>query len=414
MVPDLVSYGVHERSRPAADALELATQFLSGINATVRYEDAGASVKTSFCYLEQSGAVVSNGCGKGIGVQARASALFEAIEHYYSIFSNRYRIDAQRVLALVGDDSFLAGGSPEFERICNGHQLLLSRTLFEGFRSSPVLYPTFLTDPGFLPPEEVEERSLSAFALKRYSTNSGVAAGTSIHEALLHGFLETIERDALGIELLRTVIRKQPAALRRVNIASLEPKLRAICESVAGETSGNLKVWDITTDIGVPVALAGIYVEDPHHFSCFGSGASLSPQYAVERAVLEALQHFHLIKMSHQKPTRACQLSPGEMPRYLQCALSKGIFCYRGGEIAAPTIHSDASQVEQTPEAQIGRILDRLERVNVNAYYRVIVDGPVWVTHVVAPRLERFHLVARGVPVLPGARGRRFLSESTI
>src|SRR5262249_23617208 len=143
--------------------------------------------------------------------QCEVSAIYEAIEHLFSIFRLTAGDKSPKVLDLGGDDAPLVGGCPDFTCI-RGRSATFSRVVFEPLDGDGphLLFPTFLTDPGFLASSAEELQTLRDYSLMRYSTNSGTAAGSSADEGILHGLLELIERDGLGIELLRCVVRQTP------------------------------------------------------------------------------------------------------------------------------------------------------------------------------------------------------------
>ncbi|MGO7544063.1 hypothetical protein ACC680_36970, partial [Rhizobium ruizarguesonis] len=86
-----------------------------------------------------------------IGPQTKASAVFEALEYYYSIFAKSWTVDCYRRADFACADSRIAVGSPELGRIIKSKNFAFSMTRFRNLLepSDRIDFPTFLTYPGF-------------------------------------------------------------------------------------------------------------------------------------------------------------------------------------------------------------------------------------------------------------------------
>ncbi|WKC46929.1 YcaO-like family protein [Pseudomonas veronii] len=413
-----LTYGAHERELEAAAAITLGLETAAAQGFTVNLRSIGDNIKTTICEFVDKNAgvgVASIGMGKGIGRQSMASAIFEAHEHLFSI--GKISSCGLKLLKLDinGRDSLLIESCPDLHSIIGNHPSLFSRTEYTEFNNSSEIldYPYFLTNPYFEPVDKLEVKVLKSFSLRRYSTNSGTASGTNKSEALLHGLLEVVERDSIGIALLATILKKEPIPVKKYKYDLLTPNLQLLFNNVKVETGGDLHVWDISSDIGLPTALAALTVGGMQGSRYFGSGASLSPSYAIERAVLESVQYYQLHLLNGKvKPRSGAQMQTN-LPTYVQCFLEAGFFGYRGGTVLAnhAKIWDAESDATQTPDKQLSLIVGKLKACGFKSYWRSLSDGPVVVMQVVVPRLERFHLVARGVPVAPGPRGRSILGS---
>lgn len=146
-------------------------------------------------------------------------------------------------------------------------------------REEPVMVPANLVFCPYV--ADTPEEQISS------SDSNGLAAGNCIEEAILHGLLEVIERDA------RVIMEYN----------------RLVMPDVSSDPSGNdpvsevLKVldrigiqcWikDITSDLPIPsfgVLLRGVY-EGKETFS-HASGTHLDPEVALVRALTEAIQGY--------------------------------------------------------------------------------------------------------------------------
>jgi ribosomal protein S12 methylthiotransferase accessory factor len=111
---------------------------------------------------------------------------------------------------------------------------------------------------------------------------NGVAAGSTLEEAILQALLELIERDAVALWWYNALARPR-FELERVRDAYVEALL-------AQYRRDGADVWalDLTHDLGVPVC-AAVRHDRAGGFS-LGFGCHLEPELAVQRAVTELNQ----------------------------------------------------------------------------------------------------------------------------
>ncbi|MDO8954572.1 MAG: YcaO-like family protein [Gammaproteobacteria bacterium] len=120
-------------------------------------------------------------------------------------------------------------------------------------------------------------------------SSNGLAAGNTSEEAICHALYELIERDAL-LEW-----KKLDAASRlatQLDIESIDAnELRLLIKQIS-QAGISLKVWDITSSIGIPAYQCAIYENNPLRKLGIstGSGAHLSKEIALSRAITEAVQ----------------------------------------------------------------------------------------------------------------------------
>lgn len=408
-----ISAGLFERSMPADEAIAIAKKFILDKDLSFKISQIGENTKTVLCEIIDYNHVVATGRGKGISNQAIASGLFEAIEHLYSVFPALPQEMPVKKVDLDGDDFFLRKSSPIFE-LYNSSDLFFSRVPFKNVISGEIIcFPYFLTDPHYISKNELERRSINQNNLSRYSSNSGTAAGTSKNDAILHALLEIIERDAIAITLISSVIKKPADCLRVLSKSIISSEIAKLISNIELEKNCQVKIWDITSDLGIPVILAEIKTVD---FTVYGSGASLSMKYAIERSVLEALQCLDvfesdvdgsLINLINENAKKLKKL-----PTFLKCYLNGGIFEYQGGEINVMKYEYIDKMDFNNSLDQIQFICEKLTILKIDVYYRNILDeNGVYVCQLVAPALERFFLVSYGSAVLPNSRGQKIIDK---
>ncbi len=240
----------------------------------------------------------SNSGGKGTtDVQAKASAMCEALERYSGV----YRGDEPRRRATFADMGGLALRPNEcmlyseaqfrdratVNRQERKYQFVPARfdeemeidwtplwSISEGsFKYLPTAYLYY----GYNDALGLDVRYGSGFA---WADSNGNAAGNTLEEAILQGFMEVVERDSVALWWFSRV--KRP----RVDLASFdEPYFAALQEGL--ERRGRaMWVLDITSDLGIPsFAAVSRRVDSTDEQVVVGFGAHFEARLAALRAL---------------------------------------------------------------------------------------------------------------------------------
>ncbi len=220
--------------------------------------------------------------GKGQSVEAaKASALMEAAECYHAemIDLPLRRLSSPEISARA------EAAVPAELPLCRGRMYRGERLLWveakDLFSGRPFWVPYELVNLDFAEEEPVA-------GLFQASTN-GLAAGNHWLEAVLHALYETIERDALSLWRARHETGEVGAALDPALLAQT-----AAQRLLAAFAQANIvvRVWDITSDIGVPafICIAASCAADVADEPELGSGCHLDRDIALSRALTEAAQ----------------------------------------------------------------------------------------------------------------------------
>lgn len=112
--------------------------------------------------------------------------------------------------------------------------------------------------------------------------SNGNAAGASLEDAILQGFLELVERDAVALWWYNRT--RQPA----VSLDSFDGPWVAALPAVYRRLNRQLWVLDVTSDLGIPAMAAVSRRKDkPSEDIMFGFGAHFDPHIALRRALTE-------------------------------------------------------------------------------------------------------------------------------
>jgi ribosomal protein S12 methylthiotransferase accessory factor len=235
--------------------------------------------------------------GKGIGdLQARASALCEGLERYSGIFRGDEPRRQARQVELGGAAVPLGGCLLFSERQYREREALNDRASRFSFIPVP-----------FDPAAEIEWSPVwsltrsevrylpTAFCYYDYpqpegqtfcvACSNGCAAGNTLEEAIIQGFLELVERDGVALWWYNRV-RRPGVDLDSFGEPYLE-RLRAFLQKHGRE----FWVLDLTADLGIPVFASITRRTDGQPEQLMpGFGAHLDPKIALLRAVTEMNQ----------------------------------------------------------------------------------------------------------------------------
>ncbi|MFJ9694869.1 TOMM precursor leader peptide-binding protein [Kitasatospora sp. NPDC101183] len=115
-----------------------------------------------------------------------------------------------------------------------------------------------------------------------WADSNGNAAGSSLEDAIVQGFLELVERDAVAVWWYNRT--RRPA----VDLDAFDDPWIADLRRTYGRLNRRLWVLDLTSDLGVPVmAAVSARTDKSAQDLVFGFGAHFDPRTALRRALTE-------------------------------------------------------------------------------------------------------------------------------
>lgn len=225
--------------------------------------------------------------GKGANeVQARISAIMESFER---CLAERSGINKD-VQGGIASHEFIE--TPEIAsssyNIIEPHSLLLAEKLIPSSRIEWTAGWDLLKKQEVLVPTNSVYHPYDApgMSVKLFRTNTnGLAAGNTIEEAVFHGLLEVLERDALSSAEFNRFPGKE---IVLTEDDGENYRLAQMCK----ENGVDIKLWLLFHDTGVPTVVAAlddVRLKDPA-LLVMGAGSHLDPSIAVRRAITEAAQ----------------------------------------------------------------------------------------------------------------------------
>lgn len=424
-----------ERNRPVDEAVAAVTKFFAQQKLSIALDEiltldlSSAGFRPAAIVLANltgSGRVVAAGCGKGIGAQATASAMFEAFEHLAAGPDAHYVVSESEpkstedacsrpsrlpAAAIPGD---LAHRDAVLGMIRLWPQAISFTPMFECTpehltspnRQLPTYFPTCLLSATHRPANKAENVGVV------YRSSNGIASGMSADEALLHAVNELIERDAFGSFLLASGQGHTHGRPADTPHGSLLSALRRAIEHNY-MTTVELRVLEAVTG-NVVLALSSSF--DDRGARILGAGASANLTYAAERSLLELAQELaveaHGVEMGDHAP------SLNRLDNYPTLKAAAMLQHVAGPNNVPVQIDGDSLSMPVAPRHQLRRIIDRLANSGFRVFARPIVVGvdghtpQVW--QAVIPGMERFHLVRWGIPVEPTGRLRNRASLAAV
>jgi ribosomal protein S12 methylthiotransferase accessory factor len=247
--------------------------------------------------------------------------------------------------------------------------------------------------------------------LALYSTNSGTAIGMSRTEAIIHGLLESIERDTISRFLVRAFLLQDASSLRRVEVESLPGDLRRLRENIQIEVSAEIQIYQIFGRFNVPVFCTWIdRNEDVFHPHGFGS--SLCSIHAIRRSLHEAAQAYFSVNVLHDRNAiiknnrRALRLLES-LPFHHRCAVfDMGALSQELAMASLRQVPSSSGWAASQTETYLRAITSRIEAAGQTAFNASIVEEPgvgLAVTHSFTSQQDHFFTVLNGLPSLPSS-----------
>lgn len=215
-------------------------------------------------------------------------------------------------------------------------------------------------------------------------STDGLASGNTLNEAILHGLLERVERDALALWAIDMPQRRFQNRIQLTSLAddTIQTMLRRI-----DQAGLEIALFNITSDLGVPCISALMRPKEasnrkPRHVDVtLGAGCSPFPLVAAARAISEAVQS----RMTFIAGARD-DLMPETFSRPVDPSLLRA---FTGPE--AVCIKQLAELPGETTELALDALLKRLQTHGISELFAVDLTPdwlPVSVAKVMAPQLE--------------------------
>lgn len=211
--------------------------------------------------------------GKGFEPeQAKCSAAMESLERYWCDEAKLVEWEGYVIPNSVTDFPLARGAhfNPVYQHIWTEAKVWTSRD-FGAARAVPYYFV------------KIYDKELPLYQMCWQSGTNGLASGNDMEEAICSGLYELIERDAVSIYMYGD-------SPKRIDLDSIEHEdcreMLDMCEN----TGIGVYVYDVTSNIDIPVFVC-IMVDEQIQVGMYkGCGAHLDSHIAIRRAICEAAQ----------------------------------------------------------------------------------------------------------------------------
>ena len=218
---------------------------------------------------------------------------------------------------------------------------------------------------------------------KMVTTSNGVASGGNTTEATVSALLEIIERHSITIKM------RMKREYTLINLKQFNSQVINIVLKKIEHGGGKIMVFDSTIIKGVYVVEAIIWSDDLSNPICHGSGASLSLEVAILRAILEANQASTImLSGSRDDMTKSMYTTMNDNEKILEDVKSMII----------DTWSPEQKQInfkKITPKEELAEIIKYLNGYNQQPIYRHVFSNPgdpVAAVKVLIPKMEGYHM----------------------
>jgi len=398
-----------ERARTLSEAHDVMKLHIEQCGWTVEIDRIGTGIVTTSCTIrDSSGEMVNSGFGMGADDVSAVGALYEAMEHHYTLMQNTdMRMECVRAGELHADPRYSSlPVVSDFHRQANRQ---LGCAVYQDFHTgAEVRVPLFLIFPHYLTSELLDGDDFDYSVVMRYSSNSGSAIGATFEEAAIHALNEIVERDAWSLFLLSHFMGATQKVGRVIDASSMPDALQKLLAAASERASGRrVLLVDITSDVGIPTFVAtvdSVLSGEPVYPQGFGT--STYPFYAAYRAVTELIQDIDF-KANYEVTTRTDRLNleiVSKFPKIRDCVYFK---------VDASRLEHGSWDYAEPPFGSLADVLSdtlcRLKSSGIDACFNVnhAVADTFCVVSCVSIAMERFFLVTAGLLMGPGTRGKR-------
>jgi ribosomal protein S12 methylthiotransferase accessory factor len=236
-------------------------------------------------------------------------------------------------------------------------------------------------------------------------SSNGLASGNHWLEAVCHGLCEVVERDASSLFRFRS---DEAKATLRVDLDTVtDPACRRLLAMY--EAAGvNVAVWDVTSDVGVPVFTSVVLDRQPSPFRRIGPLKGVGCHPTREVALLRALTEAAQARLTYIAGSR----DDVGWPRYAEVQDERMIKSRQALLEQRGRRHFEEAPTETNGDVgdDVSSVLRKLARVGIEHALVVDLSKPMFdipVARVVVPGLEPHHAAPGFVP---GQRIARLLS----
>lgn len=396
-------------------ALVLANASLRKLNMDFTLQEIGTAgeLHTFLCLMNNHKMKLTfRGAGSGLTQEAKVKAIYEAIEDslLYQTLSH-FDNDIVRMFSTQSSPSSVFLEENELFPAILKHENFLNNCYpwlkLKKLNSQDdiIYYPLSLLFPHSSHIEDYN-KYVSQNDISQIANSTGIAMGATEAEALIHGINDWVERDAYGLFLLSTFMKKNKPA-RCIIKKTLPNDIRNDIEVIESNYGDQLMVIDITSDFNIPSFFVS-FTKQIVSVQPSGLGASLCKVDALKQALLEALQardRYNSNTISARHKTIQHYKEYPVLLRAFKCDLIQ----LRDKGCTVDTNWNDVitHQLDKDLNKQINLIMCNIKNLGVSVYYNTLFQESNGLTliYVLLIGVETFGMMREGIFIPIKRRG---------
>lgn len=369
--------------------------------------------KTGFCYLTSKNNTV-RGIGKGAQhADIEISASYEALEQYFS----SHNLNPFPVVFAGQVD--IAKKYPIIPVRCDISKFKSKQNLSSALPW--VIYQDIKSAKEYAVPLAAVDLQYRSHLLEKdefdyancafYAASNGLASGTCYDEAVLHGVLEVIERDAFSYFLIDTfILNKSPRIIAK---NSLPTEIITLIKNVEHNYANKIVIIEIPSRFDIPVYQA-LFLHQDFELKARGTGAALNRKSAIERAIFELIQIYNLSQENYiENKIDKKQLDNNELIRKILNFEIQKLVKISNAEFS---FHDNAHEVEHlNHKAQLSWVIDRIYANNEVLLTKVVYadKNGLTCTSSIIPGAEEFFLATHYFKLAPKTKTAEYIYSQT-
>lgn len=389
------------------------------LGLSYRLEYNGSNILTTMCHLIPDEELPKNlnnsliGIGKGRSyAQSSLSAQYESLQHYLETVYNNKKIQLYyytleeiklnniSVLIREPEEDFYDDILPDKKIAWIKMQSLINE-------NSNIFFPIACFDPYsvYLSPDEIDYK-------EKYflSNDNGSAIGCSKNESLIHGISEIIERDSISLFLIKVFLCGQK--IKIISKKYLPTNLQDLCAKVESEIHSEIVIVDLESFF--KIKSYAVFAKNPNSDTPYkGYGASLMPSYAIERAMLECVQYYHMCNKYNWDDQATSLFADIEDENYLQAA-KLNVFSYIDKKLFEVMEYQiEENEIKFISEKYLHEILSDIKIKGFDVFFNNVytfVNG-VSLIKCYIPEMENFYAICYGYTPFIKRRGKEIIES---
>ena len=385
---------IYEREFEVGYAKKILTKKLNKLNIEYSMKNKKSiNGKANICEIKDKYTNEYISVGKGLSIECEVGALAEAIEHHYfeNYNPNAINVDTDEIIKI---NKNVLKEIP-FKLLVKCKYKNISSIVFEDDMKNVLFYPKCFVFPTT---ENMTSYKLQCL-IKKYISNNGMSVGVTLTESKIHSINELVERHALSIHIINMFFTKRGKAFL-FKKESFPKYIIELIHDIEETIGSNILILDISVFENFPVILAVATPKENNGLNflvpIWGSGCSLSIEYAITRALTELYQCFEVYDLEDYYQDKQKIINFKQLNEYYNTVNFK----YKENMLNIKKYKENCN----VPIECKNILKKQIELLNLNGYipyYHIIDNQDIYCIKTIIPGFQSFHKILHGNLIVP-------------